>query len=170
MPDGTLDAAVDSLLNDVGNIIDKPVLDAEDDVIVDGRVAISCLAFNDLRRDKWLDNWMVTTGIQMSDKPYFVRYEECIPLHAHGRRGMKPIPRPLNRLRKTVEKAWPEHGQNTLVYVCPLHTNGNHFSLLEINERERKIYHYDSKADPRVINGRVKQTSVGKIVQVSMGS
>ena len=94
-------------------------------------------------------------GIQMSDKPYFVKYKECIPLHAHGKRGMKPIPRPLNRLRNTVEKAWTEHGQNTLVYVCPLHTNGNHFSLLEINERERKIYHYDSKADPGVINGRV---------------
>ena len=83
---------------------------------------------------------------------------------------MKPIPRPLKRWRQTIEKAQKEHGQNTLVFVCPLHTNGNHFSLLEINDRERKIYHYDSRADPRVIDGRAKQTLVGKVVQVSMGS
>jgi hypothetical protein len=170
MPDGTLDAAVDSLLDDVSNIINKPELDAEDDVIVDGKVAISCLTFNDLRRGKWLDNWMVMAGIQMSDKPYFVKYGECIPLHGHGRRGMKPMPRPLNGWRKTIEKSQTEHGKNILVYFCSLHTNGNDFSLLEINERERKIYHYDSKADPGVIDGRVKQTPVGKAVQVSMGS
>jgi Ulp1 family protease catalytic subunit len=29
-------------------------------------------------------------------------------------------------------------------HICPLHRNGNHFSLLEINEREERIYHYDS--------------------------
>ena len=38
-----------------------------------------------------------------------------------------------------------EYPQNTLVLFCPLNVNGNHFTLLEINERESMIYYYNSK-------------------------
>ena len=167
---GTLDAAVDSLIDDIKNkILKKPVLDADDAVVVDGRVEISCTTFNDLREGNWLDNWMLMAGIQMSDKPHFIRYGDSIPLDEHSRRGPKPIRKPLERWRKTIETQ-VEHGQNILVHFCPLHRDGNHFSLLEINERERKVYHFDSKADPRVIDGQVEQTRVGRTVQVSIGS
>jgi hypothetical protein len=99
----TLDAAVDSLINDVKGILKKSVLDADDAVIVDGRVEISCTTFNDLREGRWLDNWMLMAGIQMSDKPHFIRYGDCIPLDEHSGRGLKPIRKPLDRWRKTIE-------------------------------------------------------------------
>jgi hypothetical protein len=36
--------------------------------------------------------------------------------------------------------------QRSLVYFFPLFQYGNHFSLLEINEREGSIFHHDSIA------------------------
>ncbi len=54
-----------------------------------------------------------------------------------------------------------------MVYLCPLNHNNNHFTWLEINEREGKIRHYDSRANKGVIDGKVKLTRVGKLVQVS---
>ena len=89
-----LDTVVDSLINDVKSILEKPVLDADDAVIVDGRVEICCTTFNDLREGRWLDNWMLMAGIQMSDKPHFIRYEDCGPLDEHSRRSLKPIRKP----------------------------------------------------------------------------
>jgi hypothetical protein len=117
-------------------------------------------------------------AIQMLDKPFFVRYGQSVPLdeiESFGRSGTRRVSRPLARWRKTIEKfsseAQIQHGQGTfLVYFCPLNRNTNHFSLLEINEQQRRIYHYDSMADQGVIDGRVKQTRVGKIVQVSLWS
>jgi hypothetical protein len=166
MPNGSLDTAVDSLIEDVGSkVLGKPMPDPKDEVTVDGGVEISCRTFNELRTGKWLDNWMVFAGIQMSDKPCFVNYGQSIPL---GRTGMRHAHRPLAGWRKRIESL-PQHRQNILVHFCPLNVNGNHFTLLEINERESVIYHYDSKADQGIIDGRAKQTSVGKIVEVRMG-
>jgi hypothetical protein len=45
---------------------------------VDGRVEICCTTFNDLREGTWLDNWMLMAGIQMSDKPHFIRYGDVL--------------------------------------------------------------------------------------------
>jgi hypothetical protein len=64
--------------------------------------------FNDLREGKWLDNWMLMASIQMSDKPHFIRYGDCIPLDEHSRRGLKPIRKPLDRWRKTIEASQME--------------------------------------------------------------
>lgn len=38
------------------------------------------------------------------------------------------------------------------MYFCPLNCNNNHFSLPEINERKRKIYHFDLMANKDVID------------------
>ncbi|KAN0074015.1 hypothetical protein V8E54_007952 [Elaphomyces granulatus] len=158
MPTGSLDTAIDSLTADVSSkVFSKPVLEKEDSVMVDGRVEISCDTFNQLRRGEWLDNWMVFAGIQMSDKPYFVKCGHSIPFNVpFGRAGgMRHAPRPLAGWRKTIEAYQEQYGQNILVYFCPLNVNLNHFTLLEINEREKAIYHYDSKAE-RVVDGRIK--------------
>jgi hypothetical protein len=170
MPTGSLDTPVDSLIADVSSkIFGKPVLEKGDSVMVDGRVEISCDTFNKLRRGEWLDNWMVFAGIQMSDKPYFVKCGHSIPFNEpFGRTGgMQHAPRPLARWRRTIE-AQEQYGQNILVHLCPLNVNSNHFTLLEINEREKGIYHYDSKAEG-VVDGRIK-TQVGKKVEVRIGS
>lgn len=81
MRKGTLDTAVDSLIEDVRS----KVLDAKDVgddtlVIMDGRVEISFATLNQLRPGRWLDNWMVMAGIQMSDKPFFINYGQSVPL------------------------------------------------------------------------------------------
>lgn len=174
--------AVDLLIKDVSTKVlheHKRKLKPEDNVTVDGGVDIFCDKFNTLRQGRWLDSWMIMAGMQMSDKPFFVRYGLSIQLDTSepfGRAGTeRRVSRPLARWRKKIgslnKEAQVRHGQGTLlVYFCPLNMNNTHFTLLEINERERKIYHYNSMADQDVIDGRVKLTWVGKMVQVSLGS
>jgi hypothetical protein len=53
-----------------------------------------------------------------------------------------------------------------LVHFRPLNHNNNHFTFLEINEREEKIRHYNLIADRGVIEGTAKPTRVGRLVQV----
>jgi hypothetical protein len=53
------------------------------------------------------------------------------------------------------------------VYFCPLSINNNHFTLLEINEREKKIYRYNSMVGQDIIDGTVKLIRVDKIVLIS---
>lgn len=45
-----------------------------------------------------------------------------------------------------------------LVYFCPLNHKTTQFSLLEINEREEVICHYNSMADQGIINHILKPT------------
>ena len=91
----------------------------------------------------------------MSDKPSFVRhgysvpFDQFEPFRKNGTMGR--VSRPLAGWMKKVEtfrsEAQDQQGDGIrLVYFCPLNSNNNHFSLLEINEQERKIYHYDSMA------------------------
>jgi hypothetical protein len=168
MPKGDLDTAVDRLIEDVSVKVlgkHKQMLNPDDNVTVDGGVDIFCDTFNRLRKGQWLDSWMIMAAMQMSDKPAFVRYGYSVPLDQ--------ISKPLAGWRKTIERFSREgqiqHGQGTLlVYFCPLNRN-HHFTLLEVNERERKIYHYDSMANQGVIDSTAKLTPVGKIVLVSSG-
>jgi hypothetical protein len=104
----------------------------------------------------------------MSDKSYFVKCGHSIPFNApFGRTGgMRYAPRPLAGWRKAIE-AQKQYGQNILVHFRPLNINSNHFTLLEINEREKVIYHYDSKAE-LIVDGRIK-TQVGKKVEEEFG-
>ena len=178
MPQGSLNTAVDRLIEDVSIKVlgkRKRMLKPDDNVTLDGGVDIFCNTFDMLRQGKWLDNWMIMAGMQMSDKPFFVRYGYSVALdrsERFGRSRTKRVSRPLAGWRNTIEKlrseAQIQHGQGIrLVYFCPLNSNNNHFTLLEINEREKKMYHYDSMADQGVIDGTVKLTRVGKMVLVS---
>ena len=109
MPKGSLDAAVDCLIDNVSKKVlgkRKQMLKPNDNVTVDRGVDIFCNTFNTLRRGEWLDNWMIMAGIQMSDKPYFVRYGQSIPLdeiEPSSQKGTRRISRPLARWRKKIE-------------------------------------------------------------------
>jgi hypothetical protein len=71
MPNGSLDTAVDALIEDFSRkILNKLVPDLKDDVAVNSGVEISCIILNELRKSKWLDNWMVFAGIQKLDKGF----------------------------------------------------------------------------------------------------
>ena len=91
------------------------------------------------------------------------------------RSGTRRVSRPLARWRKTIEsfssQAQIQYRQGTvLMHFYPLNIDTNHFTLLEINKQEKRIYHYDLMADQGIIDDKVKQTWMGKIVQVSLGS
>jgi hypothetical protein len=83
------------------------------------------------------------------------------------------IARPFTRWRNKIESWRKELGKRgesiRLVYLCPLNSNCNHFTVLEINEQDEKIYHYDSNAPKGVIDD-TRSTRVGKLVQVSQTS
>jgi hypothetical protein len=55
-----------------------------------------------------------------------------------------------------------------LVYFRPINSRNNHFTLLEINEREKVIRHYDSDAAPEVIKGD-KGTRISDLVKKDFG-
>lgn len=165
------------MIEDVSTkVLGKRKLEDDDSVTVDGRVELSCNIFNMLRNGEWYDAWLLLAGMKMSDKPSFARYGYSVPLDERfGRSGTRRISRPLAGWRKKIEKfssdARTQQRQGIrLVYICPLSSNNNHFTLLEINEQERKIYHYDSMAREDIIDGSMKSTRVGKIVQVSWSS
>jgi hypothetical protein len=49
----------------------------------------------------------------------------------------------------------------------PLNINANHFTLLEINEQTKMIYHYDSMASHKAIHHKTKSTLVRREIEVS---
>jgi hypothetical protein len=51
-----------------------------------------------------------------------------------------------------------------LIYFRPLNYNNNYFTLLEINEREEKIRHYNLIINRGVIEDTAKLTRVGKLI------
>ena len=170
-----MDAAVDRLIEHVSiNVLRKPDLRNDDIVTVSGRTEFDCNMFNRLRHGEWFDVWLLSAGMEMSDKPSFVRHDHCIPLDEEKRKQIKPIPRPFTRWRNKIEswrKELDKRGEPIrLVYLCPLNSNCNHFTALEINEQDEKIYHYDSNAPKGVIDGTVKSTRVRRLVQVSQTS
>jgi len=127
--------------------------------------------FDRLRHGEWFDAWLLLAAAKISDKPFFVRYGYSVPLHERfgSRNGMRDIPKPFAGWRKKVESwstADKAHGTVPLVYFCPVNHSCSHFTLLEINERDERIYHYDSSANEDVIGGTKKSTRVRKLVQV----
>jgi hypothetical protein len=164
------------LIENVGTkVLGKRELTDDDDIVIDGDFEFPCGIFNRLRPDEWFDAWTLLAVMKLSDKPSFVRYGYSVPLDSfkRDRNGkMKRDPRPLSGWRGKVERfrseARNQLGERIrLVFLVPLQRNNDHFTLLEINEIEEKIYHYDSMASENIISGTVELSRVGKIVQVS---
>ena len=110
----------------------------------------------------------------MTDRPVFAKLGLSIPLHKNDANGkIIPIPNPFRGWRKTIDD-YRHEGQNDLegplVYFCPLNVNANHFTLLEINEHTKMIYHYDSMANYKIIHHKTKSTPVRRVVEVQWTS
>lgn len=124
----------------------KSRIDPDDSVIMDGRADISCGTFDHLRQGEWLDNWMIMASMQILDKLPFIKCGQRLPLDElephSGNNSMRPMSWPLAQSRKTIE-SHTQHGQGILVHLCQLNGSMNHFTLLEINERTKTIYHCD---------------------------
>jgi len=91
-------------------------------------------------------------------------------LHEKDANGkVTPISNPLRRWRKKINDCRRE-AKNDLerpqLYICPLNVNANHFTLLEINEQTKMIYHYDSMASHGIIHRKTKSTPVRRVLEV----
>jgi hypothetical protein len=173
LPEGILNAAVDRLVEDVSTkVLGKHPLEDNDSVAINDGVELPCNIFNKLRQGQWFDAWTIMAAMQISDKPSFVRYGYSVPLDEPGRNGrMKPVQRPLTGWSQKIAEFRRQAGEMSedatrLVYFCPLNHENSHFSLLEINEREGVIRHYDSMAAQGTINHTSKPTRVERLVQV----
>jgi hypothetical protein len=156
--DGSLNTAVDHLTSDICTTLGKLGVTDADDVTIKG-IDFSCSMFQQLRSDILIGTNLIHACLTMSDKLPFVRFGQCISLDEVSKRKIRPIHTPFNLWAKKIEEWRRESKDRPLVYFCPLLSNGNHFSLLEINEIERMIHHYDSMASEAIINSIVGDKS-----------
>ncbi|KAK5401667.1 hypothetical protein LTR06_011031 [Exophiala xenobiotica] len=171
MPKGSLDMAVHRLIEDVSTkVLGKRKLEDVDAVAVNN-ISVTCDTFDRLRYGEWLNDNMINLAMNISDKPDFVRHGYNVPLDKRGKtRTTRPIDRPLaawargiNRLREKERSGF--ESTTPLVYFCSLSHYCVHFTLLEINDQEKVVRHYDSRADQATINGSGKQTRVARLVE-----
>jgi hypothetical protein len=100
----------------------------------------------------------------MTDRPAFVMLGLSVPLHKNDTNGeVTRLSNPLRRWRKKIDDNRCE-GKNDLeglqVYICPLNVNADHFTLLEINEQTKIIYHYNSMASKPSVDNTSSYTEV----------
>ncbi|KUL81575.1 hypothetical protein ZTR_09850 [Talaromyces verruculosus] len=163
----TLSKAVDRLTSQVSTqVFNKRKLDANDTVSINGSVELSIDLFTRLREGEWLDSWALMAAMHISDRPDYVRFGESIPLDSIGRHGqMRPIKRPFQAWVKKITTFRREAQDTTpLIFYCPINHNNSHFTLLEVNDSEKAIRHYDSQAPLTARNG-TKKTRVAALVE-----
>lgn len=141
-------------------MLDQPTFRRDDTIAINDGIEIPCGIFDRLRPGRWLDSWTIHALMQISDKPGFVKYDLSIPLHKSD--DLQPIKHPLRawaaKMGKCQEKARKPSGDRVpLVFFCPINHKGHHFSLLEVNEREKVIRHYDSMVK---VNNRLRMEEV----------
>ncbi|KAL5597829.1 hypothetical protein FOBRF1_011622 [Fusarium oxysporum] len=92
----------------------------------------------------WLNDDIVLACLHLSTRLPFVRIGFSVPMHRQtATRAGSLVPDPFQRASSVISGARASKTE-TLVWLFPLFQRNNHFSLLEINERDEKIYHYDS--------------------------
>lgn len=176
MPHAVLDSAVDEFMHDMSVLVLQNEKVAHDDCItIDGVLEFPCDIFNRFRPGQWFDAWTLDALMMICDKPTNVHYGHSVPLDQsvkNKKRKMTKVLRPLAPWRRQIEshrrEAQAQGRVHDSTYLCPLNHGNTHFSALEINEREMKIFHYDSLASPDVITGTSNTTRAGSIIQVSL--
>ncbi|RSL73881.1 hypothetical protein CEP54_000272 [Fusarium duplospermum] len=109
-------------------------------LVKDNGFVFSIDSLRTLSGREWLNDDIILACLHLSEKLPSVRVGFSIPIH--GEKG--PIPRPFERAMRQIAQWRREGGEHPLVYLFPLFQRKSHFSLLEINEGENSIFHYDS--------------------------
>ncbi|OAP53878.1 hypothetical protein AYL99_11900 [Fonsecaea erecta] len=176
LPQGSLDVAVHGLIKDVGTrVLGKRKLDVVDTVSVND-LSIPCDTFERLQCGEWLNDDLIHLAMDISDKPEFVKHGYSVPLDDVGKtRTTKPIGRPFAAWARRVARLRDQAGDvrrdaGHLVHFCPVSHKGNHFTLLEINDREKVIRHYDSMAARANIDDPSTPTRVAQLVEEEFAS
>ncbi|KAF7166574.1 hypothetical protein CNMCM6106_002349 [Aspergillus hiratsukae] len=187
LPPGKLEDAVMHLKKLVSSkVLGKDTLDTTDTIAVNGSMELTCDIFDRLYPRKWLDAWTIYLAMELSDKPPHIRFSISTPLEyrAEEIKKIKKIKKvkkvtsdsldcQLVEIKKTTPLArWAEkiaedqkEAEEELVHFCPINHNQDHFTLLEINEREKLIRHYDSLA-----NDATRKTEIPRLVEQQFGS
>ncbi|KAL4864639.1 hypothetical protein BDV12DRAFT_200881 [Aspergillus spectabilis] len=176
LPDGRLNTAIDCLVEGVKEkVLNQATLDPNDILAVNGSMELECKILQHLRPGQQLDAWTILAAMQISDRPAFVRHEKSIPLDEIIKlelvKRTRPFRRPLAAWAKKISsyrrKAKEIFGDVVpLVYFCPINHMDSHYTLLEINKRERVIRHYNSLADRDGVN----KTWMSRLVKDKFGA
>jgi hypothetical protein len=90
----------------------------------------------------WLTDDIVLACLHLSTKLPFIRIGFSVPIHRRTTtRGGSSLPDPFQRASEFISKS---RNDQSLVWLFPIFQRNSHFSLLEIDERDSRIYHYDS--------------------------
>jgi hypothetical protein len=156
-------------------VLGQTILGPGDTLAVNGSMELECTILQHLRPGVQLDAWTILAAMQISDRPAFVRHDKSIPLDEiiaiEPVKRIRPFKRPLAAWAKKISK-YRRQAKETfgevipLVFFCPINHTDSHYTILEINERERVIRHYDSLAD----RGAVGQTRISRLVQEEFGA
>jgi hypothetical protein len=141
---------IEQLKSKICHILGKKITQT-DDVTIKG-IDFPCYMLEQLHSDEWIGTNLIHACLTMSDKMSIVRFGQCVSLDIVDAVRSKPHRKPFQQWAKNIRE-WKKFSTVPLVYFCPLIHNGIHFSLLEINELDKKIYHYDSITPRHVIAG-----------------
>ncbi|KAF5969556.1 hypothetical protein FCOIX_10818 [Fusarium coicis] len=107
-----------------------------------------------LRPGQWLHADIIVACLHLSDSLPHARVGISVPIHRTDDPS-QPVPRPFEVAAKRISEWHSRCPGEPIVSFFPLLQHNNHFSLLEINETDQSIYHYDS-SDTEVSN-HIKQ-------------
>lgn len=102
-------------------------------------------ALQRLKKNAWLNDELLVACLHLSEKLRFVRIGWSIHIHQDIRPN-SPMKQQFERASQAIQE-WKKGTNSRLVYFFPLYQHGNHFTLLEINEKEGYVYHYDSMSE-----------------------
>jgi Ulp1 protease family, C-terminal catalytic domain len=165
-----VNAAVDKLISRVSaEVFKKQSLDDRDTFVIHDCVNIPADSLHRLRPGRWLDSWILKVAMHISDRPSSIKFSESIPVNYTGSDGqVRPTTKPFQAWAKSIAQLRREAEAESctpLIFFCPIYSNESHFTLLEINDSEKAIRHYDSLATLTTIGGTEK-TRIAALVEV----
>ncbi|UNI24840.1 hypothetical protein JDV02_010558 [Purpureocillium takamizusanense] len=125
-----------------------------DALLTVGSECLDAKALNTLAPNTWLNANVIIAGLTVSDRLPWVRVGHSVPIHC-GVDALRRIRRPFQVAASEIT-AWRKETTEQLVFFFVLFQRSNHFSLLEINDKEKTIHHYDSMCTNGKDNADIK--------------
>ncbi|KAK6081372.1 hypothetical protein SCUP515_03060 [Seiridium cupressi] len=97
---------------------------------------------NRLNEAQWFGEDLIQICLNLAEKLPAMRVG--FPVVIHDRHEGKPLAEPFRWASKRIERWNSARAGDRLVCFFPLFLENNHFTLLEINQMDQSIYHYDS--------------------------
>ncbi|CAG9949756.1 unnamed protein product [Clonostachys rosea f. rosea IK726] len=119
--------------------------------VKDSEIKVDKEAIEALKSTAWLGDSVILACLHLCDRLPFVRVGFSVPIHQQ-QNSRKKIPHPFEMVVRKIA-AWHNEVDDSakLVSFFPLFQNQNHFTLLEVNERDDCIYHYDSLSEVQAV-------------------